>query len=244
MEATRDDINLFDNNIIWNVEGRFNEDDVPHVAGSAPWYALSEDDSIINGYGIYGEGTDYLWISNNLIGKCRSAGYFQKVVAFRQMGRGGTARDAKVYNNIFYDCGEAAIKFPTVNNASEGNAFVKMPSGYLRILYPAPTECLDLKAWREFHGFDLTGAVANFDIDIDTDNYTMTVKAANPDAMRFMIFRMGNRISDPGELPKVKADSKVCIDFEGNDVGDTDRVAGPFPGICDGFTINIDPRHI
>ena len=102
MECTRDDVNLFDNNIIWNVEGRFNEDDVPHVAGSAPWYAMSEEGSIVNGYGIYGEGTDYLWISNNLIGKCRSAGYFQKSVAFRLAGRGGTARDAKLFNNIFY----------------------------------------------------------------------------------------------------------------------------------------------
>ena len=40
VECTRDEINLFDNNIIWNVEGRFNPDDVKYISGSATWYAL------------------------------------------------------------------------------------------------------------------------------------------------------------------------------------------------------------
>ena len=244
MECTRDDVNLFDNNIIWNVEGRFNEDDVPHVAGSAPWYAMSEDGSIVNGYGIYGEGTDYLWISNNLIGKCRSAGYFQKPVAFRLAGRGGTARDAKFFNNIFYQCGEAAIKMPTDKNESEGNVFMKMPSGFLRILYPAPTECLDLKAWREFHGFDLTGAEADFDINIDTDNFTMEIRPSSGPAFPFMRRSKSEMIKDPAALPKVKADPKATIDFFGNEMTDADRIAGPFTALSEGLVINIDPRKL
>ena len=243
MEATRDEVNLFDNNIIWNVEGRFNEDDVPHVSGSAPWYAMDESDNIVNGYGIYGEGTDFLRISNNLIGKCRSAGYFQKTVAFRQMGRGGTARDAKLYNNIFYDCGEAAIKFPTADNESEGNLFVKMPSGYLRVLYPAPTQCLDLKAWRRFRGFDLTGADAHFTIDIDTDNFTMEISPA-PALPNPRIFRTGEKITDLEKLPKVKADECVPTDFFGNEVGTEDRIAGPFTELRERVVINIDPRKL
>ena len=243
MECSRGGENLFDNNIIWNVEGRFNEADVKVSHGSASWYAMGEDGSIVNGYGMYGEGTDYLRLSNNLIGKCRSAGYFQKTVAFRLAGRGGTARDAKLYNNIFYQCGEAAVKFPTEKNEAEGNVYGNMPSGYLRILYPAPTECLDLKAWREFHGFDLTGADASFSIDIDTDNFTMTVKTGSDMPMMMRRFT-GERIKDPALLPKVKADKKVGIDFFGNEVGDADRIAGPFTSYEDGVTFSIDPRHL
>ena len=244
MECSRGGENLFDNNIIWNVEGRFNEADVKVTAGSASWYAMGEDGSIINGYGIYGEGTDYLRMSGNLIGKCRSAGYFQKTVAFRLSGRGGTARDAKFYGNIFYSCGEAAIKMPTDKNESEGNVFMKMPSGFLRILYPAPTECLDLKTWREFHGFDMTGAEADFDIDIDTDAYTMTIRKAapfnGPQSRRRLT---GVQLHDPAELPKIKTDEKVKIDFFGNDAA-SERIAGPFAELYDGMTVSIDPRKL
>jgi hypothetical protein len=40
MECTRDAENLIDNNIFWNIEGRFNEKDVKAEAGSAGWYKL------------------------------------------------------------------------------------------------------------------------------------------------------------------------------------------------------------
>lgn len=242
MECSRDGENLFDNNIIWNVQGRFNEKDVVTLPGSASWYAMGEDNPIVNGYGMYGEGTDYLRMTNNLIGNCRSAGYFQKTVAYRLSGRGGTARDAKFYNNMFYNCGEAAIKLPTDKNEAEGNAYITMPSGYLRVLYPAPAECLDLKAWKEFHGFDLTGVDGDFTIDVDTDNYTLTLKPAKPNPMKAFFKR--ELIEDPAALPKVKADKKVTIDFFGNEIGDEDRIAGPFTSLYEGIVLNIDPRKL
>ncbi len=245
VEASRSGENMFDNNVIWNVQGRFNEDDVPHVAGSAPWYSRGGEDTIVNGYGIYGEGTDYLRISNNLIGKCRSSGYYQRTVAFRLMGRGGTSREAKIYNNIFYGCGEAAIKFPTKDNEAEGNVYTGMMNGYLRVLFPLPTMCLDLKAWQEFLGFDKTGAAANFDIDVDTDNYTMTVRRSTASVPPMMMrFFGGEMISDPEKLPLVQADEKIGVDFFGNEVGKADRAAGPFPKLEDGITFSIDPRKL
>ena len=242
IECSRDDVNLLDNNIFWNVQGRFDESKVPHVSGSAPWYAMGEDD-LVNGYAIYGEGTDDLYVSHNLIGNCRSAGYFQKTVAFRLAGRGGTAREAKIFNNIFYNCGEAAIKFPTVNNESEGNVFVKMPSGYLRILFPAPTECLDLKAWQNFHGFDKNGVLGDFDIEIDTDRFVMTVKPASADPSPFRRMDNSKRYKSD-ELPKLAADPKTPTDFFGNDVAATERIAGPIADLPLGVEINIDPRKL
>ena len=138
----------------------------------------------MNGYAVYGEGTDRLHVEHNLIGRCRSAGYFVKPVAFRisRTGRGGTGREARIRNNLFYDCGEAAIKFPTRDNDAQGNLYVKMPGGYLRVLYPAPEVCLNLDAWQEFFGFDREGQEALFDIAVDTEALTLCVKPAQGEA--------------------------------------------------------------
>ena len=61
IECTREGINLIDHNIIWNVEGRFDPAKVPQEPGSSGWYKTREHD-VVNGYGIYGEGTDRLHI--------------------------------------------------------------------------------------------------------------------------------------------------------------------------------------
>ncbi len=179
IECTRDGVNLIDNNVIWNVEGRFDPAKVPVEPGSSGWYKLREHDAV-NGYAIYGEGTDRLHIAHNLIGRCRHSGYYAKPVPFRMRGmeRGGTSRDAKVINNIFYDCGEAAIDFPTRDNQSEGNLFVRMTGGYLRVMYPEPEMCLHLPAWQEFCGFDLEGQNAWWDIHLDEDSQTATIRPA------------------------------------------------------------------
>lgn len=226
MEAARNRETMIDNNIIWNVEGRYNRNAVPEEPGSSGWYKDQQLD-VVNGYGIYGEGTDRLRVVNNLIGKCHNAGYFAKTVAFRLMGRGGTARECKFFNNIFYDCGEAAIKFPNPHNEAEGNAYAKMPfqGGYLRVLQPAPTMCLDLEAWREFCGYDLTGCLGNLVIEIDSKKLEMAVEVK-------------------GELPLVKIDGKVKTDYFTQAVEGDSRVAGPIAKLPLGRTvISIDPRR-
>jgi len=202
IECTRDGINQIDHNIIWNVEGRFDPAKVPQEPGSSGWYKTREHD-IINGYGIYGEGTDRLRIEHNLIGKCRHSGYYLKPVGFRMHGleRGGTSRDAKIFNNIFYDCGEAAIVFPTKDNEAEGNLYVRLQGGYLRIMYPEPEVCLNLPAWQEFCGFDLEGQNGWFDIDLDRETGTVTFRKAKeaPFGFRNQIERL-KLILDPGEV--------------------------------------------
>lgn len=190
IECTKDGVNLIDNNIIWNVEGRFDPAKIPAEPGSSGWYKLAETDAI-NGYGIYCEGTDRLIIAHNLIGKCRHSGYYAKPVGFRMGGmeRGGTSRKAKILNNIFYDCGEAAIVFPTADNEAEGNLYLCMKGGYLRVMYPAPEVCLDLKTWQEFCGFDKFGDYAWFGFEVDEEagtvrvceRYDEPVKAPGPD---------------------------------------------------------------
>ena len=211
IECTRDGINLIDHNIIWNVEGRFDPAKVPQEPGSSGWYKLREHDAV-NGYGVYGEGTDRLHVSHNLIGKCRHSGYYLKPVPFRMHGllRGGTSRDAKVINNIFYDCGEAAIDFPTRDNTAEGNLYVRMQGGYLRVMYPEPENCLDLPAWQEFFGFDREGQNAWFDIDVDTQTGETVFSTAKdkPFGFRGEMERL-HMILDPEKVRRVKKDGDL-----------------------------------
>jgi hypothetical protein len=223
IECTRDAENLIDNNIIWNVEGRYDKAAAIEAPGSSGWYNTTETE-LSNGYGIYLEGTDRLRIVNNLIGKCNKAGYFAKVVAFRIMhGRGGTSRENKLYNNLFYQCGEAAIIFPNQYNTAEGNVYSKMPDGFLRVMYPEPEMCLDLETWQEFCGFDLTGCSCDMEIAIDSDDLTMNITLSR-------------------ELPLQKADEKANNDYFSAETGEL-RAAGPFTLTRQGsMRFNIDPR--
>lgn len=244
IECTRDGVNLIDNNIIWNVEGRFDPKKVPVEPGSSGWYKMEEHD-VVNGYGIYGEGTDHLRIVNNLIGNCRSAGYFAKPVAFRMHGleRGGTSRDAHLLNNLFYHCGEAAMKLPTRDNISEGNCYIKEEGGYLRILYPQPPVCLHLPAWKEFYGFDLQGQEGWFDMEIDTQNLTLECAEAKQRPFAFpgelerrqFVFR-------PEETRKTEASPLVQTDFYGTEMQDGKCLPGPFAELTVNKVYTIDPR--
>ncbi len=244
IECSRDGVNLIDNNIFWNIEGRFDRAELKAEPGSSGWYKM-EENSPVNGYAIYGEGTDHLRIAHNLIGKCASAGYFSKPVAFRidRASRGGTSRDARIYNNIFFDCGEAAIKFPTEKNESDGNLFLNMPGGYLRILYPAPEVCLDLSAWKEFYGKDLSSAEGSLNISVDTKNYTATFANTGARAVPFLMHREKPDFIRQTECIKtVKAYDLVPNDFFGRKLGDEVRLPGPFSELQNSVTVHIDPR--
>lgn len=244
IECTRDGINLIDSNIIWNVEGRFDPKKIPVEPGSTGWYKMEEHD-VVNGYGIYGEGTDHLRIVNNLIGNCRSAGYFAKPVSFRMGGmeRGGTSVDARLLNNIFYHCGEAAIKLPTKANEAEGNCYIKEEGGYLRILYPQPPVCLHLPAWKEFYGFDMHGQEAWFDIEIDTEKLTFICKesVAKPFAFPGELEKR-NFLFEPEQTKKVEASPLVQADYFGEAFENGTCLPGPFAELAANKVYHIDPR--
>lgn len=244
IECTRDGVNLIDNNIIWNVEGRFDPKKIPAEPGSSGWYKMTELD-VVNGYGIYGEGTDHLRIVNNLIGNCRSAGYFAKPVSFRMHGleRGGTSRDAHFTDNLFYHCGEAAIKMPTKDNVSEGNCFVKMSGGYLRILYPQPEVCLHLPAWQEFYGFDMEGQEGWFEIEVDTEKLQLQFKEAAEKPFAFARdLQRRQLVYEPGKLGGAASSPLVETDFYGDEQESGKRLPGPFAEIEESRVYQIDPR--
>ncbi len=245
IECSRDGVNLIDNNIFWNIEGRFHESDIPKEPGSSGWYKMQEHD-IVNGYGIYGEGTDHLYIANNFIGKCRSAGYFAKPVSFRMNGlmRGGTSRDAHIINNMFYDCGEAAIKMPTEKNEAQGNMYVKPQGGYLRILNPQPEVCLDLMTWKEFYGFDMDGQEAWFDVHVDTDKYELSMKISDRKPFAFPgQLEKRNMLFDCEKTKEVLSDALVPNDFYGVRK-ENNNLPGPFAELKNEYVYSIDPRKM
>ena len=229
IECTRDGVNLIDNNIIWNVEGRFDPAKVPVEPGSFGWYKLREDDTV-NGYAVYCEGTDRLVVAHNLIGKCRHSGYYARPVGFRMggMDRGGTSRRARIVNNIFYDCSVAAIVFPTADNAAEGNLYVRMKGGYLRVMYPEPEVCLNLPAWQEFCGFDRQGQNGWFDIVLDDAAGTVAIQnsADAPFGLPAQLKRLA-LIQDPGDVRAVSGEPGVDTDMLGRSRGAA-SLPGPF----------------
>ena len=247
IECTREGVNLIDNNIFWNVEGRYDKASVPDEPGSSGWYKL-EEDGIINGYAIYGEGTDRLNIVNNLIGKCRGYAYFAKPVSFRLVpgDRGGTSRDAKLLDNIIYDCGVGAVCFPTKDNEAEGNAYVnQLKGGDLRIMYPAPEVCLDLKSWREFYGFDITGCEGWFDIEVDTEKLTLELKPVNTTPPSFGPMDPSRKfVYDPAEISKVDKDERITLDIVGEERTGNKIKPGPLKELEFSKVYSIDPRYI
>ncbi len=242
IECTKEGTNLIDNNVIWNVEGRFDPSEVPSEPGSSGWYKMKEHD-VVNGYGVYCEGTDRLIVAHNLIGKCRHSGYYAKPVSFRMGGleRGGTSRKARILNNIFYDCAEAAIVFPTQDNESEGNLFLCMSGGYLRVMYPAPELCLDLDTWREFCGYDLTGNSAWFGFRLEDGKLSLEERKDSPvhapgPAKPVQVLR------DPSKIRKRKQVSCVPADITGR--RHTGKVLpGPFSSWEDGMTVIRTERN-
>ena len=197
--------NQIDNNIIWDI--RRSE---PGRGGS----------------GIFIQGTDRLIVAQNVIGKVENNCVTSDAVADRLiLGRGGTARENRVFNNLFVDCGKAAIEFANEHNQADGNVYAGMPEGFLRIANPPPQQWLDLPAWREFHGMDKNGAMAEWSGSFDAARLRLT-------------------LTGKGDLAKTPIFNGIDTDFFGTQTGPA-RIAGPFGGLGTGFREKlVDPRPL
>lgn len=240
IECTRDCPNMIDHNIIWDFRrlGPPPADDWLHETDRKCWTGA-----------IMSMGSDDVWAYNNLIGRCPVGVNLNAVYMRFRNGRGGTARAARIMNNLFYDCGEAAIRFEDPNNESDGNLFASMSPGYMVIHYPMPPKFLNLTAWQRFFGMDLHSADACFEIHVDEECYELTFLPAAPER--------GNKCGDPAakihpsinpvvrsaaDLPPVLTEKLACVDYFGNQ-RDARSLPGPFASIEEGVVIRIDPRR-
>ena len=160
----------------------------------------------------------------------------------QDMMRGGTGRDTRIFNNFFYECGQSAITFPTQHNEAENNCYANQPSGYLRVMYPEPEVCLDLKTWKEFYGFDQNGQTAWVSVKVDTEAYTITFDEAAKKPVFFhgQEKRM-NLIDNAEKLKPVLTNTLTAGDFFGEARGEQ-SFPGPFTSIENKKVYSIDPR--
>lgn len=198
--------NQIDNNVIAGVRPE-------------PWMG---DGELVGGDGIYCEGSDFLTVAHNLIMDCTGAG-FRAVTVHKRIieGRGGTAREQRLFGNVFSDCKRSAIEFANPHNESDANVFSRMPGGYLRLGAPDPTELLDLECWRRFHGWEARGLERNVEARLDAASLELT-------------FDLGS------ETPKVACEPSLGVDFTGAPT-ERERVRGPFATARG--TVSVDPRR-
>jgi len=89
-----------------------------------------------------------------------------------------------VHDNVFSSNGRSAIEFTNARNDPDGNVYGNPPGPamfgqpFLRVKFPEPPEWDNLKSWREQHGWDMNGTMADITAVLDPDKLelTMTVK--------------------------------------------------------------------
>jgi hypothetical protein len=197
--------NQIDNNVIWDVRNA--EPGTPGQRGCA-------------GSGVFINASDRLIIAQNLIGRCDNSGIF--AITRPDRAGSGTATGNNISNNIFTGCGKSAIVFLSQNNQADGNLYVSMPVGFLGFFTGDAKQFIDLAAWREAHGWDKNGAVANMQIDFDPDSLQLTVNSSQP-------------------FPQVTLVNHIRNDMLGKPTGET-RAPGPLADPGAKQIWQIDPR--
>jgi hypothetical protein len=151
--------NQIDHNFVWGIRGAHE----------------NESDHGNNGEGVFIQGTDKTVINNNFIAECVTGLYMVPVEDRIIDQRGGTAMQNIVRDNIFYNCRRTAVEFPNLYNSADGNYYSRMLPGYLKISHPEPFQLLDLEAWKEFHGWDIHGGMADITVAFDPDKLQLSL---------------------------------------------------------------------
>ncbi len=172
IEMARVNANLVDHNIILGSLGR----EMKAAAGDA---------TVKGGHGIYAHDSDRLRIEHNLIARCQGAGVFLRLGQTQRMGprgsrRGSTCRKNEVCKNLIVECG-TAVEFGRPDNFADGNVYDGIESGGAWRIHD-PEEWLDFETWREFHGWDNTGALAEVQIEWDPRTMQLSLRADWPKA--------------------------------------------------------------
>jgi hypothetical protein len=142
-------------------------------------------------------------------------------------GHTNDVHDLRVHDNVFAGMGRSAIEFNNPHNEADGNVYGRASGGprsmqpFLRVKYPEPPEWDNLESWREQHGWDKNGTMAEITAKLDSDALTlsMTVK---------------------GDVKALPMYGNVDVDFYGHSITGANRTAGPFTDL----TTMAGPRRI
>ncbi|HVT72401.1 MAG TPA: right-handed parallel beta-helix repeat-containing protein [Lacunisphaera sp.] len=138
-------------------------------------------------------------------------------------------RNLAVHGNVFFGMGRSAIEFTNDHNDADGNVYGNPVTNalfappFLRVKFPEPPEWHNLASWREQHGWDKHGAMADITAELDPDKLQLTIAVK-------------------GEVKALPIFNGIDSDYYGKAVTG-DRVAGPFADLLiHPGARNIDPR--
>jgi hypothetical protein len=218
-------------NLFADIPGHVNPHAV-HIEGSE---ALNQIDNNIFSHltgGILIRDTNNVIIAYNLFLDCAEVGVdtISGINGPRPIfGHTNDVHNLMVHDNVFYRMGRSAIEFTNARNDADGNVYGASATAalfaqpFLRVKTPEPPEWHDLKSWREEHGWDKNGAMAEIAAAVDPDKLELTLVVK-------------------GDLKPAAPYKGIDTDFFGRPVTG-DRMPGPFADLTTASgTRNIDPR--
>jgi parallel beta-helix repeat protein len=221
-------------NLFADIPGDVNPHAV-HIEGSEDLNQI--DNNIFSDLtgGILIRDTNNVIIAYNLFLNCKEVGVdtISGINGPRPIfGHTNDVHNLMVHDNVFYRMGRSAIEFTNARNEADGNVYANPAGGpfaafaagpFLRVKTPEPPEWHNLKSWREEHGWDMNGAMADITAALDPDKLELTM-------------------SVKGDLKPAAAYKGIDTDFFGRPVSG-DRMAGPFADLTtETGTRRIDPR--
>lgn len=158
-------VNKVDNNVIMNIGADYT---MMHSGIIEPG---GHPDAEGGGHAIYEHDTDNLIVENNFISGAQGSAIFMNNDANPNRivnGRGPLGRKINILGNIMDNC-NGAILLPNEDNFSDFNIYGKTRnrSGSYRI--QKTNERFNLRAWREFLGWDVNGKEATITSSVDKD---------------------------------------------------------------------------
>jgi hypothetical protein len=194
-----DALNQIDNNIFWHLTGAI---------------LIRDTNNVIIAYNLFLDcdevGVD---TRSGLGGKPRPIG-----------GHTNDVHNLMVHDNVFWKMGRSAIEFTNARNDADGNVYgLSSRQPFLRVKFPEPPEWHNLESWREEHGWDTKGTMADISADLDPDKLTLT-------------------LSVKGDIKPAAPYKGIDSDYFGNAIAG-DRSPGPFTDLTTLTGVRkVDPR--
>ena len=213
--------NLVDNNVIADIGALLYKDKAKELWLNN-WQTMDKRGE--EGNGIYSLGSDDVTIVNNLIINAANSGFHSYSIPLRMIdGRGSTERDFKIIT-IYSICRQSAVNFDNINNFLDGNVYIDVPPGYIKILNPDPMQALDLESVKRYFNWEMNGAVADAEIELDPETLTLSIEIKT-------------------DIPRVTCYKHVRNDILGNH-RESECYPGPFSGLLNmSGRFSIDPRR-
>lgn len=144
------------------------------------------------------------------------------------MGHTNDVHNLMVHDNVFGKMGRSAIEFTNARNDADGNVYGNLDGGpfaarpFLRVKFPEPPEWHNLQSWREEHGWDKNGTMADIDANLDPNALTLTLTVK-------------------GDVKPAAAYKGIDSDFFGHAISG-ERMPGPFKDLSSMEVRSVDPR--